>query len=99
MNYSNGVPIGRAQGLMQVMPSHFGIHIGNDGELAEIDRSFCQHPPRNLAKSAEILSGNCFRYGTWEMAVSAYFGFGVDAMGASTSQYLAAVMALRRLFV
>jgi len=83
---------------MQVMPFHFSVAVEADGELLSADRAYCQHPPRNLDKSAEILHRNFLRYGTWEGAVSAYFGFGVDATGASTSQYLAAVMALRKYF-
>ncbi len=101
MNFAfdiSGKPIGRAQGAMQVMPWHFGVQIGEDGELSEEQKAYCQYPPRNFQKAAEILKRNYLHHGTWEMAVSAYFGFGVDATGASTSQYLAAVMAHRKHF-
>src|SRR3990172_3136972 len=88
MNYSSGPalsppkgrPLGRAQGLMQVMPWHFGLSLQPDGELTPEDKAKAQDPEASGMKGAEILRRNYQRWGTWPQALAAYFG-AIDASG------------------
>lgn len=100
MNFDkNGRPIGRAQGLMQVMPFHFGTQLGPNGEATAEQQALMQDPERNVAKGASILAAEFKKYGTWEQAAAAYFGAidratgeitgGTDATGTSGNQYVA----------
>lgn len=93
-----GRPIGRAQGLMQVMPFHFpGVILGPDGEASASDKMFMQEPGRNIFKGAALLADNFGRYGSWTKAAAAYFGAidaqgnitgGTDATGTSGNTYV-----------
>lgn len=80
---ADGRPLGRAQGLMQVMPFHWGLRLNDDGELSPQDRAFAQDPQRNVRKGAELLRRGYDRWGSWEQAVAAYFG-ALDAQGQIT---------------
>lgn len=81
MNYDeDGRAIGRAQGLMQVMPFHFG---------PDVSEEEMKIPGVNIRKGVQILRDNQRTYGAWEKAVQAYFGFGTDVTGATTEDYYA----------
>jgi len=93
----NGRPIGRAQGLMQVMPFHFGVRLGADGEASQSDQAMMRDPSRNVFKGAGILADNLRKYGAWTKAAAAYFGAidangnitgGTDVGGVSGNQYV-----------
>jgi soluble lytic murein transglycosylase-like protein len=84
MNYAaDGRPLGRAQGLMQVMPFHWGLPLDAEGELSPGDKAFAQDPERNVDKGAEVLRRGYERWGSWRQAVAAYFG-ALDAQGQVT---------------
>lgn len=44
-------------------------------------------PAANIMKGVEILRGNYDQYGSWEMAVRAYLGFGTDMYGTTDERY------------
>lgn len=68
----HSVSVAGAQGLMQVMPFHFGS--GDD----------MLDPFTNVMKGAQILKDNYDRYGSWDQAFAAYLG-AIDANGNITS--------------
>lgn len=49
-------------------------------------------PVANIMKGAEILAGNYQQYGSWDMAIQAYLGFGTDQFGTTNTSYRDAVM-------
>lgn len=49
-------------------------------------------PVANIMKGTEILAGNYRQYGSWDMAVQAYLGFGTDMYGTTNTTYRDAVM-------
>ncbi len=83
-----GQLLGRAQGLMQVMPSHFGYEVGEDGELAPWQRERTLDPETNIAHGDRILYNNYMAFGTWPEAARRYFGIGTDVSGASDHTYV-----------
>lgn len=109
MNYDTaGRPIGRAQGLLQVLPFHWGIRPGPDGELSEEEKAFCQDPERNIAKGVELLAAAYRTWGSWEKALARYFGAldstgairdWADATGVSGRLYVRLVLAARARFL
>lgn len=48
-------------------------------------------PVANIMKGVEILRGNYDQYGTWDMAIRAYLGFGTDMYGTTDEKYLEVV--------
>lgn len=69
MNYDRqGNPIGRAQGLMQVMP--FNFKQGEDP----------MDPWTNVRRGATMLAERFKRYGDWDKAAASYFG-AIDEKG------------------
>jgi tape measure domain-containing protein len=86
---SQGRPIGRAQGLMQVMPFHFGQTLGPDGEATADQKAYMQEPTRNVNKGAGILASNFAAHGSWRQAAGYYFGIGTDVGGQTTTGYIA----------
>lgn len=67
-----------AIGIMQIMPQFWG-HLGN-----------IYDPRENIRVGAQILAQNYRQYGSWDMAIKAYHGFGFDGF-TDEHQYLAAV--------
>lgn len=49
-------------------------------------------PVANIDKGVEILAGNYRQYGSWDMAIQAYLGFGTDMYGTSNTEYRDVVM-------
>lgn len=86
----NGNPIGRAQGLMQVMPFHFGVTLLPTGEATPSDQSSMRDPTRNVNKGASLLASEFANHGTWSKAAGYYFGIGTDVGGQTTSGYIQA---------
>lgn len=109
LNYdAAGRPLGRAQGLLQIMPFHWGIRPGPDGELTEEEKAFCQEPARNIAKGVELLAQAYRRWGSWEKALARYFGAldasgtirdWADATGVTGRLYVRLVLAARARFL
>ncbi|HET8522420.1 MAG TPA: lytic transglycosylase domain-containing protein, partial [Thermomicrobiales bacterium] len=75
----NIVSVAGARGLMQVMPFHF--------QERGIPESLWHDPATNIMVGASILAGNATG-GSWAEAVAAYFGYGCDAYGTCTAQYV-----------
>jgi hypothetical protein len=75
----NIVSVAGARGLMQVMPFHF-----QDRGIPETQ---WHDPATNIMVGASILAGNDAG-GSWAEAVAAYFGYGCDAYGTCTAQYV-----------
>jgi hypothetical protein len=75
----NIVSVAGARGLMQVMPFHF--------QDRGIPESLWHDPATNIMVGASILAGNAAG-GSWAEAVAAYFGYGCDAYGTCTEQYV-----------
>lgn len=48
-------------------------------------------PAANIMKGAEILAHNYKQYGSWDMAIRAYLGFGTDMYGTTDRKYLEVV--------
>ncbi len=75
-----GKRIGRAQGLMQILPTWFGFEVGPDGELTAEQEAVCQEPERNINLGAFILGVNMRVQRDEARAAAAYFG-AVDEWG------------------
>ncbi len=88
MNFDqNKQPIGQAQGLMQIMPFHFGFQLGDDGKLSAAQKAIAQDPETNMSKADDILFDLHDKYKNWEDAVRHYFGIGEDAYHMSDEGY------------
>lgn len=95
MNYSGGVPIGTAKGLMQVMPFHF--QPGED----PFD------PATNIRVGVRVLRQGFDRWHSLAQAIAAYFGAidaqgnitgATDATGMDGNRYVAMALANMALF-
>jgi hypothetical protein len=72
-----------ARGLMQIMP---------DQLLAQgIYEDYWHDPATNIMAGGYELLERSWAYGSWEGAVSSYFGFGCDVFGTCTEVYVAVV--------
>lgn len=85
----NGRPIGRAQGLMQVMPFHWSeITLLPSGEASDADGTYMRDGTRNINKGASILAQEFASYGSWREAARHYFGVGTDVGGQTDTGYV-----------
>ena len=96
MNYDkNGNPIGKARGLMQIMPFHF--------DNAGIPENMWNDPATNIGFGTMLLAQAYKQYGNWDQAMLAYFtGTGdvealnsKDATGTTGKQYIQKAQAAR----
>lgn len=71
-----GTSVAGAVGIMQVMPGIWG-HLGN-----------VYDPYENILVGAKVLKSNLEQYGSMDMAIRGYLGFGQDAYGTTDSAYL-----------
>lgn len=71
-----GTSVAGAVGIMQVMPGIWG-HLGN-----------VYDPYENILVGAKVLKSNLDQYGSMDMAIRGYLGFGQDAYGTTDSAYL-----------
>ena len=74
-----GTSVSGAVGIMQVMPNLWG-HLGN-----------VYDPYENIMVGARVLKSNLDQYGSMDMAIRGYLGFGTDAYGTDDMTYLARV--------
>ena len=65
---------GRAQGLMQVLPGHFGVTPGADGEVTADEHAWMCEPARNLNVGTALYTQLYARTGRLDHAAAAYFG-------------------------
>lgn len=72
-----GTSVAGAQGIMQVMPfwgADFGLNL--------------QDPRQNILAGAKVLKSGYDQYGSMDMAIRSYLGFGQDAYGTTDQAYL-----------
>ncbi len=66
--------LGRAHGLMQIMPFHFGAPLDANGEVSEEWRAYMCDPVTNLTMGVSILIQLYAQIGDWTKTAAAYFG-------------------------
>lgn len=69
-----------ARGLMQIMPEEMG-RLG-------VPQESWHDPATNILAGARALRDRAVWHGSWDGAISAYFGFGCDVFGTCTQTYL-----------
>lgn len=106
-----GNPIGRAQGLMQVMPFHFGnmVSLLANGEASYADGMYMRDPERNITTALSLLNTLLAQTGRPDHAAAAYFGAynwsahqitgWSDVTGTSGNQYVQKFLTWRDRFV